>query len=135
MKPARKLSMILLLVCAGLLSATATVSAQAHAGAFSNVNMKTSGGFSIETRADGAYLVLSDDFKTKSAPDLKIYLSTLPAGDVNKKNATKDVLLAELRSRKGAQEYKIPAGIDLSTIKSVVIYCKEYSVFWAAGDL
>jgi len=135
MKPTRKLSWFLLLVCAGLLSATPVFSAPAHAGTFSNVNKKTKGDFSIETRADGAYLVFSKAFKTKSAPDLKIYLSTLPAVDVNKKNATRDVLLAELRSRKGAQEYKIPADVDLNSIKSVVIYCKEYSVFWAAGDL
>ena len=38
-------------------------------------DFKVKGTWSIEQRADGNYFVLSDNFKTKKAPDLKIFLS------------------------------------------------------------
>lgn len=104
-------------------------------GGFTNVDMRTSGTWSLETRAGGVYAVLAADFKARKAPDLKIFLSRLPAADVDGDNATDGVFVAELKSHKGAQAYKLPAGIDLASFKSFVIHCQQYSKFWAAGDI
>lgn len=104
-------------------------------GGFTNVDMRTSGTWSLETRADGVYAVLASNFKARKAPDLKIFLSKLPAANVDGDNATDGVFVAELKSHKGAQAYKLPAGIDLASFKSFVIHCQQYSKFWAAGDI
>ncbi|MBO6505165.1 MAG: DM13 domain-containing protein [Kordiimonadaceae bacterium] len=104
-------------------------------GGFSNVAMKTKGTWTLETRADGVYAVLSEDFKARKAPDLKIFLHTAAAGSVDDDNAGEGLFIAELTSHKGAQEYKLPEGLDLSAYKSFVIHCERYSKFWAAGNI
>ncbi len=104
-------------------------------GGFTNVDMKTTGTWSFETRADGVYAVLAADFKARKAPDLKIFLSKLPASDVDGDNATDGVFVAALTSHKGAQAFKLPAGVDLASFQSIVIHCQQYSKFWAAGNI
>ena len=79
---------------------------------------------------------LSDDFKTKSAPDLNIFLSRAELPTLNGKNATRDaVLVAPLKSAKGSQSYAIPEGVDLSEFRSIVIHCVEYSKLWGGSAL
>ncbi len=129
-----------LMVMLGIIIGTAAADAayaqdQVAGGSFSNIAMKTSGSWSLETRADGVYAVLSDDFKTRKAPDLKIFLHTSAAGDVGNDNAADGVFVAELKSHKGAQAYKLPAGLDLASFRSFVIHCEQYSKFWAAGTI
>ena len=119
--------------------ALATVGGQTYAapsGSFVEQNKRTSGTWSIETRADGQYVVLSDDFKTKRAPDLKIFLSPRQPDQLTGSNATTgSTFVAELTSNKGGQAYKLPAGVNLDDFASVLIHCEQYSVFWAAGSL
>lgn len=75
-------------------------------------------------------------FKTANAPDLKIFLSPKTASAVSSKNATQgSVLVAKLKSNKGDQKYTLPANVDLSKYKSVVIHCEKYSKLWGAGKL
>lgn len=116
-------------------SAADTTQSTGQSSVFSNVAMKTSGNWSIENRADGTYIVLADNFKTRKAPDLKIFLSKLPAGDVESDNAADGVFVAELKSAKGGQAYKLPDGVDLGVYQSIVIHCEQYTKFWAAGSL
>jgi len=60
------------------------------------------GSWGIDKRDDGDYLVLSDNFKTRKGPDLKLMLSTLPSDEVNGKNASANSLtIAPLASHKG----------------------------------
>ncbi|MDE0795641.1 MAG: DM13 domain-containing protein [Alphaproteobacteria bacterium] len=40
-----------------------------------------------------------------------------------------------LRSFKGSQKYKIPAGIDLKKSPSVVIWCEQFGVLISPADL
>lgn len=104
-------------------------------GGFSNIAMKTKGTWTLETREDGVYAVLSEDFRARKAPDLKIFLHTAAASEVGDENAANGLFVAELTSHKGGQEYKLPEGIDLSSFKSFVIHCEQYTKFWAAGDI
>lgn len=86
---------------------------------------------------DGArYVVLSDDFKTRNAPDLKLFLSKHSAAEANNDNATDgSVRIAELRSNRGAQRYRIPNDVDLGAFSSLLLHCEQYSKLWAAAPL
>jgi len=90
----------------------------------------------IETVGNETHLILSDDFNTKNGPDLKVFLTTKPIEDLS----GKDVLpnghkLGVLKSRKGGQTYIIPADVDLSDYKSIVIHCEAFTVLWGGFDL
>lgn len=85
---------------------------------------------------DGKQVLSLKGFKTATAPDLKIFLSPKTTSQVSSKNATQgSVFVAKLKSTKGDQSYSLPAGIDLSKYKSVIIHCQKYSKLWGAGKL
>lgn len=106
------------------------------ARAFDVAEKPLNGSWSIETRDDGAYIVLSDDFRTSNAPDLKIFLSQQDVNDVRDRTATRDaVLVSKLKSTSGAQEYKLPADFSTDAYTSVLIHCEQFSVFWGGANL
>ena len=105
-------------------------------GSWTKKSFKVSGTWSIYTENGTTYVALSDDFKTRKAPDLKIFLSTYSASDANGKNATQgSVLISPLSSHKGGQVYEIPAEINVSDYTSILIHCEAYSKLWSAADL
>lgn len=89
------------------------------------------------TEKDGQRVIaFDDDFKTKGGPDLKIYLSSksiaeLESGDVLDTSHK----LGILKSNRGAQSYIIPADINLSDYKSVLIHCEAFEVLWGGFDI
>ena len=141
MKAILKPFMVMLGIIVGTAAADAAFAADAAAaetvatGGFTNIGQKTKGTWTLETREDGVYAVLSDDFKARKAPDLKIFLHTAAAGSVDDGNAAEGLFVAKLKSHKGGQEYKLPEGLDLSAYQSFVIHCERYSKFWAAGAI
>ena len=55
---------------------------------------------------------------------------------VTGKTATKDaILLSALENNSGAQEYVVPADVDISLFQSLLIHCEAYSVLWGGGKL
>ena len=105
-------------------------------GKWEKQNKSISGTFEIVKKDGGTYVVLSDDFKTKSAPDLKIFLSKKTVASVTGKNATKDAaFVAKLKKSKGGQSYKIPSSVNLDNYNSILIHCEEYGVFWGGSNL
>jgi len=81
-------------------------------------------------------ITFNDDFKTKGGPDLKVYLSPNNIRQLNSKTVEQSALkLSVLKSNSGAQSYVIPADVNLSDYKSVVIHCEAYSVLWGGFDL
>lgn len=136
MKAVLKPFMVMLGIIIGTAAADSAFAADTFAtGGFTNIGQKTKGTWTLETRDDGVYAVLSEDFKARKAPDLKIFLHTAEAGSVDDDNAGDGLFVAALTSHKGAQEYKLPEGLDLSAYKSFVIHCEKYSKFWAAGTI
>jgi hypothetical protein len=76
------------------------------------------------------------DFSTKKAPDLKIFLSTMPLHKITNKNALEGAkLVIKLKSHKGDQSYAIPQGLDLSIFKTILIHCEKYSKLWGGATL
>jgi hypothetical protein len=105
-------------------------------GGWKNQEFKVKGSWSIEQRTDGNYIVLSDEFKTKNAPDLKLFVSKKPYGAIKGNNATQEAaVISLLSSNKGGQSYKIPSNINLSDYQSLVIHCEQYSKLWASTPL
>lgn len=86
---------------------------------------------------DGAWVLqLGDKFKTKSGPDLKIFLSPQSIDQVTGKTATNGaVLVSKLKNNKGGQEYVLPAGVNPADFQSVLIHCEAFSVLWGGADL
>lgn len=107
-----------------------------HSGEWTKKSFKSKGKWSIVERGGARFVVLSDDFSTRRAPDLKIFLSPQAAGDANGKNATDGAFrVAELSSNKGGQEYRLPDDLDLASFQSILIHCEAYSKLWSAADL
>lgn len=105
-------------------------------GTFAKKKYKIKGNWSVVQRDGQTFIKLSDDFKTKNGPDLKIFLSPNTVDRVNGKNAVNDAInLGALKSNKGGQEYLIPAGVNLANFNSVLVHCEAYSVLWGASDL
>ncbi len=105
-------------------------------GQWTQKSYDINGSWSIVKTGESFKLILDEKFKTKDAPDLKIFLSKKEAGTVTSKNATKDaVLISPLKKSSGKQEYEIKENIDLSAYKTILIHCEQYTVLWGVSNL
>ncbi|WP_281613555.1 DM13 domain-containing protein [Flammeovirga sp. SubArs3] len=68
-------------------------------------------------------VIMSDNFKSDDGPDLYIYL----AQDVNGNGF---IDLGTLKSTSGVQEYSVPAGVDYTKNKYVMVWCKKFNVLF-----
>ena len=94
---------------------------------------------------DRIKVVLGDDFSTKNAPDLKIFLSKKSVAELNGKNAAQGALLAGVlkttdtalfgKKMQGAQQFSLPDGTSLEDFHSIVLHCQKYAKLWAAAPL
>jgi len=96
-----------------------------------------SGSVEILQGTDGERLVhLKPDFKVGPGPRFHVYLAdraAIKSNDDFKAAMVTD--LGMLRSFEGSQVYKIPATVDLAPVKSVVVWCKEFSVLITPATL
>jgi len=88
---------------------------QAKSGTWVDKKYSIAGEWTIEQRGDQQVISFSDSFKTKSGPDLKVFLSPQSIDSVTGKTAVNNaVLVSVLQKPNGSQEYVIPAGVNLS---------------------
>jgi hypothetical protein len=83
----------------------------------------------IET-APGEWVVRFEDFSVRNGPDLFVYLSPDPDG-----YAKGVIELDRLKATDGSFNTKVPAGSDVSEMRSVVIWCKQFGVQFAVAKL
>jgi hypothetical protein len=79
---------------------------------------------------------LGEDFEVGPGPKFHVYL--VPKAMIRSSSDLKGeqfVDLGRLRSFTGSQRYAIPAGVDLSKYKSVIIWCEQFSVLISPADL
>jgi hypothetical protein len=79
---------------------------------------------------------LEPDFEVGPGPAYHVYL--VPKASIRDEAAVKDAMfidLGGLRAFKGSQRYPIPAGVDLKSYPSVVIWCERFSVLISPADL
>ena len=117
--------------------ATAVAMAEkVQSGTFEKTTFKIKGDWKIVKENGVTIFRVSDDFKTKNGPDLKLFLSPKSVGELTGQTATQNaVKLSVLRSNKGGQDYVIPANIDLSQFGSILIHCEAYSKLWGGANL
>lgn len=107
-----------------------------RSGTFIEKEKSVSGSWTIHEKEGSLFLVLSEDFKAKNGPDLKLFLSPLAFETTTGKNALSGaILIDELEKTKGAQNYKLPAGLKLDQYKSLLLHCERYAVLWGGSDL
>jgi hypothetical protein len=80
--------------------------------------------------APGEYVLRFENFEVRNGPDLFVYLSTDEDG-----YSDDGLELGELKGTKGAFNYEVPAGTDVSGFKSAVVWCKQFSVLFAVAPL
>ncbi|NNE79578.1 MAG: DM13 domain-containing protein [Silicimonas sp.] len=84
----------------------------------------------------GGHEVQLSDFQVTNGPDLEVWLSAHPdpqkSADVS---SSTWVSLGRLKGNVGDQAYPVPMGTDLSTIKSVVIWCEQFGVLFSPASL
>jgi Electron transfer DM13 len=84
----------------------------------------------IET-APGVFTLRLENFSVRNGPDLYVYLSKDPSGE----NIEEAFNLGSLKATDGAFNYEVPANIDVSGVKSAVVWCKQFSVLFAHAEL
>jgi electron transfer DM13 len=104
-------------------------------GAFRSYEHSTSGRARVIATADGRRYVRFEGFATSNGPALAVYLSAAPAGGPGDSFDDRFVDLGELKGNIGTQNYPVPAGVRLERYRSVVVWCKRFSVPFAAAPL
>lgn len=96
-----------------------------------------SGSWEIVREGDATYLELGEDFKAKKGPDVKLFLSPVPADQITAKNATEQAVFIKLLDKfKGQSKIQIPLNAnEIPTFKSVVFYCEKYSKLWGTSSI
>lgn len=97
---------------------------------------KGSGMAALFAGSDGAQILRLSEFEVTNGPDLEVWL--VDKVDIA---SADDVLngeylpLGQLKGNIGDQNYGIPSDVDLSKYRSVVIWCEQFSVLFAAASL
>jgi hypothetical protein len=86
--------------------------------------------------SDGTLILRLEEFKVTNGPDLYVFLSGHPAprsgSQVHEGGALE---VARLKGNIGNQNYALLPNVDLSKFKSVVVYCKQFSVVFSTAEL
>lgn len=90
---------------------------------------KGSGTVQVVETSDGPVLQFGENFSVTNGPDLFVYISKQPAGEGLGDFAS----LGELKKTSGEQTYTLPS--NYSEYKSVVIWCRAFSVEFAIASL
>ncbi|SDG93738.1 Electron transfer DM13 [Lentzea fradiae] len=104
-------------------------------GEWRSLEHTTTGKASLVRLPGGAHSVQFAALNTSDGPDLYVYLSPHPSGSSEKTFGQGFTSLGKLKGNRGDQVYEIPAEVDVSTIRSVVIWCKRFSAGFAVAPL
>jgi electron transfer DM13 len=116
------------------LPAAATVKTLS-ARTFRSYEHATSGRARVIATAGGRRYVRFEDFETSNGPALKVYLSAAPPSGPGDRFDDRFVDLGDLKGNIGSQNYAIPRDVHLDGYRSVVVWCKRFSVPFAAAAL
>ncbi|MEP3655708.1 MAG: DM13 domain-containing protein [Litorimonas sp.] len=108
----------------------------AQSGSFQKSSFNINGNWKIVKENGQTIFRVSEDFKTKNGPDLKLFLSRNNVDDATGATATQNaVRLGVLKSNKGSQDYIIPDNVDLAQFNSILIHCEAFSKLWGGANL
>ena len=115
-------------------SASPTV-AELASGRFRSLEHRTTGSARVLRLPDGSHVLRLEDLDTSNGPDLRVYLSELPSNLGWRDYGERYVELGKLKGNRGDQNYRIPAGTDVSKYKSLVIWCVRFKVGFGVAPL
>lgn len=105
-------------------------------GAFYNVRYTGAGEARVEQGPDGVRYVRLQNFSVDNGPDLYVYLVPVdPVPGTSGRDIPGAYNLGQLKGNLGDQNYPLPAELDLSQYKSVVVWCQAFSVAFIAAPL
>ena len=105
-------------------------------GDFHNAEKAGSGTATVYQLSNGKQLLRLTDFSVENGPDLHVRLIAADDAKDTASVAKADyVEVAKLKGNKGAQNYDLPANVDLSKYKVVSIWCNRFSVNFAVAPL
>jgi hypothetical protein len=105
-------------------------------GEFVDAEHGTSGTARIIRLADGRRFLRLEDLAGSDGPDLHVWLSEARSGGSwGSYDDGRVVRLGHLKATHGNQNYPIPASADLSTMRSVVIWCDRFNVAFGTAPI
>jgi hypothetical protein len=106
-----------------------------RSGSFHSLEHATTGRAIVLRRPAGRLILRLERLSTSNGPDLRVYLSHVPASNDLHAYQTGFIDLGALKGNRGSQNYAIPAGTDLSAFKSAVIWCRRFAVGFGVAPL
>ncbi|MFE1592026.1 DM13 domain-containing protein [Nocardia sp. NPDC058705] len=106
-------------------------------GTFLSHEHDTSGSVQLQRTSEGTVVLRILDLSTSDGPALHVWLTDQPviADDWHNFDDGHHIDLGSLKGNEGNQNYELPAGTDLSTVKSVSIWCERFHVSFGAATL
>jgi Electron transfer DM13 len=104
-------------------------------GQFQRLEHPTSGRAFILELPDGSRFLRFENLDTSNGPDLRVYLSEIPASDDWFAYGERFVDLGALKGNRGNQNYELPVDLNLSRYKSAVIWCRRFTVGFGVAPL
>ena len=108
-------------------------------GTLVSLEHDTSGSARLIRLTDGSVQLVLEGLNTSDGPDLRVWLTDQPVvQDETGWHVFDDgryVEVGRLKGNRGNQVYPVPAGTDLSGLRSVAIWCKRFSVGFGAAEL
>jgi Electron transfer DM13 len=108
---------------------------QLLSGDFRSLEHRTTGTAAVLRLPDGTALLRLENFSTSNGPDVHVYLSAAPADGPADAFGRNPIELGSLKANQGNINYAIPAGTNLQSIKSAVIWCRRFSVGFGVAPL
>ncbi len=81
---------------------------------------------------DGNLYLRFENVAIQNGPDLHVYLARGSGGQYD---GSRDLYLGALKATNGSFNYELPAGTRAADYKSVVVWCRAFSVLFTWADL
>jgi hypothetical protein len=105
-------------------------------GTFRSLEHETTGTARVVEVGDGSRFVRLEDLDTSDGPDLRIYLTDQPVSDDwHVWDDGEYVDLGALKGNVGDSNYRLPDGVNLDDYRTVVIWCRRFTVGFAVAPI
>lgn len=105
-------------------------------GAFSSLEHATTGTALVLELDDGRRFLRLQNLETSNGPDLRVYLSSVPASDDWYVYDDEEFVdLGGLKGNLGSSNYAIPTDVNLADFETAVVWCLRFSVGFGVAPL